>query len=370
MIVAVFSWDNHNRPINYSLYKDKVLIRRNDLWKIGSKKKIIEIIKEQSILNKILSSVNEFVIVNYKKYLDYFKCGFNDVYDYPGAVEYDKHDEFVNSNWDEFGKNWQKLRGNAAKVYYKLEKCGVMLEYKNMFPVYDMNVFSGRSSTTGFNIQGCNKEFNIKHVNSSNNIFVHFDWMAADIRIAAILSGDKDLIDSYLKSDPYSHIVNILDGSVDRDQCKSEFMQAIYGLNPDHEILAVFPTCKKWISDMVIELNNNGFVRSILGRKYLTDGTIKGNRRAFNSIMQGSVAHAMNNVISKIDNKFENIILTEQHDSLTACVNEFNFQDTIKYISNIMLKPFEGILDGNITMPLRIHVGKHWRVYKQIKEVR
>jgi hypothetical protein len=35
-----------------------------------------------------------------------------------------------------------------------------------------------------------------------------------------------------------------------------------------------------------------------------------------------------------------------------------------------MLKPFEVILDGNITMPLRIHVGKHWRVYKQIKEVR
>jgi hypothetical protein len=370
MIVIVVSWKN-DKPTKYSIFKDKILIKSSDLWKSNTGKKIFDIKKEEQIFVKLLLSLNEFVIVNYKRLIDYFKIvEFNTIYDYPGDVEDDKHSEFVEINWDEFGKVWQKLRSQAANVYCKLEKQGVMFEHKLMKPIYDMNVFSGRSSTIGFNVQGCNKEFNIKHVNPRNDIFVHFDWMAADHRIAAILSNDQDLLGCYKDSDPYSYISNILDGEVDRDQCKSEFMQAVYGLNPDHEILVVFPIFRDWISKKVNELNNVGYVRSMLGRKYETDKTIKGNRRAFNSIMQGSVAHAMNSVIHRIDHEFNGIILTEQHDSLTVCVNEIMLVKTIKDISDIMLRPFHGILSDNPTMPLRVHVGKRWREYKQVKEIR
>lgn len=370
MIVVVLSWNNHGKPINYSIFKDKILIKSADLWKIGTKKKICDVVKDESILIKLLSSLDDFVIVNYKKFIDYFKINFKSAFDYPGNVDVDKHLEFVNENYDEFGKIWQKIRASAVKVYHKIEKRGVMLEYKNLFPYYDLDVFSGRSSTNGFNVQGCNKEYNIKHSNAKNNIFIHFDWIAADARIAAILSKDQDLLSSYIDSDPYSYIVKILDSSVDRDACKSEFMQAVYGLNPDHEILAVFPGFRDWIAEKVNDLKNNGYVRSILGRKYVTDNTIKGNRRAFNSIMQGSVAHAMNVVLDKVDTKHNDIILTEQHDSLTVCTSEFLLLDIIKSVSNIMLHPFEGILEENPSMPLRVHVGKRWREYKQVKEIK
>jgi hypothetical protein len=370
MIVIVVSWKN-DKPTKYSIFKDKILIKSSDLWKSGTNKKIIDVKKEESTLIKLLLSLDEFVIVNFKKFIDYFKIiEFNTVYDYPGDIEDDKHLEFVEANWEEFGKVWQKLRSQAAIVYHKLERKGVMYEHKLMKPAYDMNVFSGRSSTTGFNIQGCNKEFNITHINPRNNVFIHFDWMAADHRIAAILSNDQDLLGCYKDSDPYTYIVNILDGEVDRDQCKSEFMQAVYGLNPDHEILSVFPSFRDWIAEKVKELNDIGYVRSMLGRKYETDKTVKGNRRAFNSIMQGGVAHAMNNVIYKIDHEFGEIILTEQHDSLTLCVNELMIVKTIKGVSDIMLHPFHGILENNPTMPLRVHIGKRWREYKQVKEIR
>lgn len=370
MIVVVISWKN-DKPTKYSIFKDKQLIKSSDLWKTGTGKKIFEIKKDELILIKLLSSLKEFVIIDYKKFIQHFKVyDFDTVYDYPGDICEDKHFEFINDNWDEFGKIWQKLRSSAAVVYCKLDAQGVMLEHKLMKPIYDMNVFSGRSRTTGFSVQGCNEEFNIRHYNPRNNIFIHFDWMAADPRIAAILSDDQDLLGCYKNSDPYTYIADILDGEIERDKCKSEFMQAVYGLNPDHEILTVFPTFRDWIAGKVDELNNNGYVRSILGRKYETDKTIKGNRRAFNSIMQGSVAHAMNNVIHKVDSEYDGIILTEQHDSLTVCVNEVIVMKTIKYISEIMLNPFKGILDNNPTMPLRVHVGKRWRDYKQLKEIR
>ena len=372
MIVAVLSWKSDGKPSKYSIFKDKKLIKTSDLWKIGTGKKIYEVKKDENTLIKLLISLKEIVIVNYKKFVDYFKIiEFQDiVYDYPGDVNDDNHQEFVDNNWDEFGKLWQKLRYSAANVYHGLEIQGVMHEHRLVKPIYDMGVFSGRSSTIGFNIQGCNKEFNVRHVNPRNDIFLHFDWMAADHRIAAILSNDKDLLECYKNSDPYTHIVNILDGAVDRDQCKSEFMQAVYGLNPNHEILAVFPIFRDWISNKVIELNEVGYVRSMLGRKYESDKSVKGNRRAFNSIMQGGVAHAMNNVIYKTNEEYEGIILTEQHDSLTVCVNESMVVKTIKSVSKVMLNPFQGILDNNPTMPLRIHMGKRWREYKLIKEIR
>lgn len=370
MIAIVISWKN-DKPTRYSVFKDKKLIKTADLWKFGTGRKIFDVKKDEAVLVKLLSSLDEFTIVDYKKFICYFKTtDFNTVYDYPGDVDEDKHSEFVESNWDEFGKVWQKIRALAANVYYKLDNQGVMLEHKLMHPIYDMNVFSGRSRTLGFSIQGCNKEYNIRHVNPRNDVFINFDWMAADHRIAAILSNDQDLLGCYRDSDPYTHIANILDGAVDRDQCKGEFMQAVYGLNPDHEILAVFPTFRDWIAGKVIELNDVGYVRSILGRKYETDKTIKGNRRAFNSIMQGGVAHAMNNIIQKVDSEYDSIIFTEQHDSLTVCVNDSIVAKTIKYVSKIMLNPFEGILDNNPTMPLRVHFGKRWRDYKQVKEIR
>jgi len=369
LVSLLISWSNNDRPLQYSIFKDKSLIRSVDLWKAGSSKKIIEVINSEQQLLKLIKSVNEIVIVNYKKFVDYF--GIIDsvnIYDYPGEIN--DHQEFINENFDEFKKEWQVLRYKASNTYHNLEKRGVFLEHKLMKLKYNMDTFSGRSNSVGFNVQGCNKEFNIRHHNYRNNIFIHFDWIAADHRIASIMSGDKDLISCYENSDPYTHIVNILDGQVERDQCKSEFMQAVYGLNPNHEILTVFPEFREWISSKVDDLNKDGYVRSILGRKYVTDKSIKGNRRAFNSIMQGSVAHAMNNTIHKVEKELGDIILTEQHDSLTVCVNEFIAFNAIKTISDIMIRPLEGILPYDFTMPLKIHVGKKWREYKQVKEVR
>ena len=370
-VVSVL-WNHDNRPDTIIIFnKDRKLLKQYDCWKFGNRKKIIDVVNIEKMVKNLVNNLSEVVILNYKKYVDYFGEVNSKVYDYPGDLGSSVHDhlKFIYKYNDEMIGLWQNIRAEAAEVYSKMEKRGLMLEHKKFFPHYDMNVYSGRSKCSGFNVQS-DMNSNIKHIHSVNRIFLHFDWIAADPRIAGIMSNDKILLNTYEKSDPYTYIEEALDNDIDREKCKKEFMRAMYALWSDHEILSIFPKFANWVKEQSKLLNERKYTKSILGRKFFSDGDVKGNRRAFNSIMQGSIAHAMQCVITRVDKEFGDIILTETHDSLTVCVPEPLVLSMIDDISKIMLYPFNGILDYNPLMPLKVSIGKRWGNYKYLKTVR
>lgn len=377
MHVLAISWDG-DKPICATLLNlDNKDVKQYQFWVKGLSRKIIEVIQEEDKLLSEINKIHEIVIIDYKKYVDKFGiCESFTIYDFPGdglGVGVNEHLKFIVKHKNEFIGKWQEIRAKAAEVYNKIEKRGIISDYKLMHPKYEMTVSSGRSKNIGFNAQGANDDFELSHPSAYNDIFVNFDWIAAEPRLSAIMSGDEVMLNSYTDGDPYNYIEKFIGGEErDRAAIKQEYMRSIYGLDLDNELLKIFPQFHDWMKKKLRGLEENRYTESILGRKfYLESDTMSGRRKAFNSILQGSVAHAMHCVLVKVNKEINNdIILVEQHDSLTICTRKELLSSHIKEISKIMLYPFEGILDYKVKMPFRINIGKKWRKYQLFREVR
>lgn len=338
------------------------------LWKKGSSKTIFEVLDMEQKLKDAVNDCDDLTILEYKKYYDYFgKCGAQDLFDF--QLEYDdlKHAiKLIKERKSEFGEDWQRIRADAAEVYSAIEKRGILVDHKTKYPKYSMNVYSGRSKTTGFNVQGSNSDSDVRHPDEELPIFLRFDWIAADMRMASYLSEDEELSDSFNESDPYYCVEKSLDFEVDRTGCKILLNKAVNSLNDDDLVLKIFPTFADWIKKQKGLLKKNGYVESLLKKRFYTDHTLKGDRRAFNGTLQGSVAHAMQSTMSRVYRECGDIIVAEQHDSLTIATSERKIKRNIKTIQEIMNRPF----NDDILMPLRIEIGKSWGVYKTVKEFR
>jgi len=337
------------------------------LWSSGNSIKRIK--NDEKKLKTLLENLHDVLMVDYKSFVDYFgKLKSPVVYD----CFYENHDDILIKLKKDYKNgllftDWQKIRAESVEAYCDIEKRGIQYEYKVVSPKYKNDVFSGRSKTTGYNIQGKNSGDDIRHCDPKFNIFLTFDWISADARMASVISGDEKLIECFKYSDPYSYIADALDNKVSRDSCKSEWNRAVNSLDCDNGIFKLFPTFSKWLKNEVHLLSKNGYTESILGRRFYSDGTYKQNKRAINSIFQGSVAHAMQNSVVRI-NEITNGILTEQHDSITICTSEALMSKHANKFSEIIFKPL--LPYNEIEMPLRIGVGKSWGEYKYFKECR
>lgn len=354
----------------------KKITKYYEVW--NGKLKLEEVIKREQFLINFVKLCKEIIIPNYKLFVDKFGTNYNCIiYDPIGEYREDQKDhlKYIINNKNELFGEWQRIRAESAKIYSKLERNGILIEHRKIYPKYEMNVFSGRSKTSGFNVQSADDSYNIRHINVTNKIFLHFDWIAVDPRICGILSEDKNILDSYKTSDPYNFMEKFYNNKVfDRNTCKLQLMRSIYALYENDETLKVFGTLSEWIKVQLKKLNDIGYVESILGRKFYLEKDKKDDltskRRVFNGMIQGSVVHAMQNTLQLVDKEINDIILSEQHDSLTVCVREDMVKKTIDTIVDIMFRPFQGILINNPTMPLKVHIGKSWRKYHMLREVR
>jgi hypothetical protein len=258
---------------------------------------------------------------------------------------------------------WQRLLANVSVVYQEIEDNGVMLGYKRMYPRYSLDTFSGRSKTKGFNIQGTTENDNIAPV-SGKPYFVHFDWIAADIRMASFFSDDQILEEAFRKSDPYAIVADFLgDPEFTRDRCKKELMRSIYSMNVSDPIMDVFLDLRDWMTNRIQQMRTHGFLRSILGRKFELGNELS----VFNSQMQGSVVHAMQAVLLELyDEVSADSIVAEVHDSIVLCCDEISLKHIIKRVSEIMLSPLAkwGV---DIRMPVRVSVGMEWKRWKTLR---
>jgi hypothetical protein len=262
---------------------------------------------------------------------------------------------------------WNQLLANASVVYQHLEELGVRNGHKRMPVHYSLETTSGRSKTLGYNVQGTTAQENVRSTRDENTVLVHFDWVAADLCMAANMSGDEAMLDSFKESDPYMAIANHLNSpEFDRAACKGMFLKAFYSLNTNSPIFDVFPTFKEWMLDRVNFMRRHGYVESIMGRRFRGENELS----VFNSQFQGSVAHAMQATLRGLFYGCGSNFVAEIHDSLVMSAPATEVGSLISRVVPVMISPFEGWLETPPRMPLKVSVGSSWKQWKRLREYR
>ena len=265
-------------------------------------------------------------------------------------------------------EKWRRLLANASVVYQFLEERGAMHGIKRVPTIYSPEyTFTGRSKTVGFNIQGTSEDFDIHSINEMYNTFIHIDWIAADLRMAAFISKDPVMNEDFIQSDPYSKLAQRMSSlNLEREDCKNKFLRAIYSLAIEDPILDAYPTFQKWATQKIFEMRRDGYLTSLLGRKfYIDEKQDRTELSVFNSQFQGSVAHAMQSILVKLFDSFQDLILTEVHDSLILCCPEKIALAVEKDVVNIMVDPLRGWVSPSPRMPVRASVGNKWKQWER-----
>jgi len=259
------------------------------------------------------------------------------------------------SEFKQESSEWMKIRANASVVYQVLENTGILFFNVKKYPIYHMDTFSGRSSTTGFNVQGTSEKDEIRSMQCFSN-FVHLDWLSADLRMAAIMSDDDVMLRSFEVSDPYDFISEATGDR--RDLVKRLFLKSLYSFKFDHPVFEVYPKFKDFLNDRLDKLRSVGYLESILGRRFY----LKGDRNelsVFNAQFQGSVAHMMHFVLINFYKLLPEYILTEMHDSIVMSCSHTDIKSVVDKAVGIMVKPM------NYVMPVKVSSGTKWKEWQE-----
>jgi len=268
--------------------------------------------------------------------------------------------------------DYHRLLANAAVVYQLMEDRGVHNNSIPAKPIWSLKTFSGRSKATGFPIQGYTDHTVLSHPgHDPKDLLVHFDWISADLRVAAILSGDDRLEEAFLDSDPYLYMKKFmlaqLGQNVDRETCKLMLLRAINSMDLDSVALTkIYPKLGAWVAKCKeITSEPGGYLDTLLKRRFRV-AHAKNPLAVLNGVQQGSVAHAMHAVIRNVWDSVGARLIMEGHDSLVVASGSgpAELKATISRVAQIMLHPFEGLLPNNPAFPLKISVGKEWRKWK------
>jgi hypothetical protein len=377
-VSTLFDHSKDSRPLYTIIYDSQLKTSEAiPLWISGSGITIYEIglnVKKVAVLvgNKPIICIND-----YKQHLIAFNVDYQSIikaYDYPSlpghGISKAGVQKFLVSqikSMIDTGLNiWNLVRGSAAPAYRDLQTRGVIYGYSKVYPIWSMDTYSGRTKTSGFSIQGLEEDAPISNV-SPHGLFVSFDWVSADFRMAAVLSGDRKLADSYLKSDPYQFLADSLKNDqleMDRDTAKIQMLGSLYSLNYNSTPMQFYMDLGAWMRRCVEHLEKIGSIESIFGRVYKVekDRDIKS---AFNAIIQGSIAIAMQRTIRRVWELAPSNLLTENHDGIIMTFNERDPRTivTIKQVAKIMSHPFSGILDDDPVFPVSVSTGKKYKIW-------
>jgi hypothetical protein len=329
------------------------------------------------LIVKVLDAGGQIITSDYKQFLSHFKIpsvpsGVYDIFlpDLPIPNNMERAKSLLNKVLSVMSKHepqqWQRIAADAAVVYQSMENRGVLSGTVLMDTKWSQRTYSGRGKSSGFNVQGATKDDDITNPHGSvQDIQLHFDWRAADIRMAALLSKDDKLNQMSLHGDPYIAMANEI-GGVSRDECKIGLLSAINAMVNNNPILDMFPDLKIWISECNSRLDEGAPLHSILHRKFKSGPK---RRSPFNATMQGSIAHAMQICIRRVWEEYGDNLLVEIHDSLvvTCRPDPTTVQSVILNVVGIMLHPFRGIMESDPALPVRVSIGKCWKKWKEHK---
>lgn len=336
---------------------------------------LYDIDKDIELLSKVIISADNVVLNDAKQHCIAFDCSVANMYDVPtDSFRYDNINEskakIINA-LDVLQStslmSWHKIRGDASVVYAKLQERGYIYNHTPVTAIWSLNTYSGRSKTSGFNIQG--QTDSISNPNGGH-IYINFDWVAADFRAAAIMSKDKKLLSSYNgDSDPYKFMAEAFNRGNNRNFTRSEskvaLLSSVYSMDDTSPATAFYDGFRNWMIESRETFKNTRSLCSILGRRFSVSKD-KDERSIFNATIQGSVAHAIQRVMWLVWDRYPDNVLLENQDSLVMTCNDIRECKRIVYdVAGIMVQPFNGILPENPMFPLIVSVGLKYRCWKR-----
>lgn len=368
--------------------KDGNTIRVCDLYRPGAGKTIKKIDITKKVIRDIIIEANarrrKIIISDFKSHISAYDLPRDhrewNVYDvHLNDLKSSEDPEVDHSNirrvLDKFSvvetQEYQKILAQAAIVYQDLEDVGLLINHHPVQPKWSQKTFSGRSKSTGFNIQGLSEDYHVTPQGGQEyDMMIHFDWICADIRVASIISQDLELQQAFEDSDPYTKLMNELNSNnesneiIDREECKKYLLKSINSMDLTSVALSgVYKRLGKWIHRCKGIASDGKPLKTILNRSFRLSQA-KNELAVLNGIMQGSVAHAMQLVLRRIWDRIPNKLITEIHDCLVVSSSPDDAKAVIDIVAPIMLHPFRGILDDDPAFPLQVSVGKKWKKWK------
>lgn len=257
---------------------------------------------------------------------------------------------------------------------------------------------TGRLSSTSPNLQNipirteAGRKIREAFVPEKGNVFVSADYSQFELRLAAVLAGDTELINDFngdldihtkTASDVYGIPMDKVTKNQRRDAKVINF-GVLYGMGP-HALAQntgmTFSDAKKFI-DMYFELRkpirkfiddtlekakNEGYVETFHGRRRPTPDVNSSNfmvreagkRAAANMPIQGTEADLMKLAMIKVDEEMGELgqQVLQIHDSILVECPEKNAEK----VGKILKETMEGIApDLGIKLKVDVHVGKNW----------
>jgi len=262
------------------------------------------------------------------------------------------------------------------------------------------NTTTGRLSSNNPNLQNIPiRTKNGKMVRSAftakdGNIIISADYSQIELRVIASMSGDKNMINAFNNSEDIhiSTAANVFGININevtkeqRSHAKIVNFGIIYGVSAfglsnqtnltRSESKAIidnyyntYPYLKQFMSNQINYARENGYVKTIFGRKrFLSDinsrnGMIRSSaeRNAINTPVQGSAADIIKLSMIKIANEFnkqslKTKLILQVHDELVfdAPLNE------VDEAKKIIVKNMENAYKLEVPLTVDIGVGKNW----------
>lgn len=257
---------------------------------------------------------------------------------------------------------------------------------------------TGRLSSTNPNLQNIptrtelGRKIRNSFVAEKGNVLINADYSQFELRLAAILSGDNDMIESFNKGidihiKTASEIYGLPMQEITKDQRRNAKVinfGILYGMSPhglsvatgmslyDAKIFIdkyfeIRSTLRKYIEEILKQARTQGYVETYFGRRRPTPDIHSSNfvvrqsaeRAAANMPIQGTEADLMKLAMIEVDKKIIGLgkQVLQVHDSILVEAPKKN----AKKVADIMKKTMENIApDLGIKLTVDVHTGNNW----------
>lgn len=259
-------------------------------------------------------------------------------------------------------------------------------------------VSSGRLSSTNPNLQNIpirtelGRKIRDAFVPEKGNVFVSADYSQFELRLAAILSGDQEMIDDFdgnidihtkTASEAYGIPINEVT-KTQRRNAKVINFGVLYGMSPQglsvatgmsfieskkfiDQYFEIRKPIRKYINDTLNKARTDGYVETYFGRRRPTPDVLSSNfmvrsgaeRAAANMPIQGTEADLMKLAMIELDKKLGSLgeQILQVHDSILI---ECPLENTSK-IEKILREVLENIApELKVRLKVDIHNGASW----------
>jgi len=222
---------------------------------------------------------------------------------------------------------------------------------------------------------------------------VSFDYSQIELRLAAVLSGDKGLIEIFkegrdVHTEVAARVFGVSARNVDYEQRRRakvinfgllygmgvNALQASLGTNRKdaqefyNQYLAAFPRLAEYLDEIKGEAARKGYTETLFGRRRYFDGIKSAipyvragaERMAINAPLQGTSADIIKLAMIEIDKRLPDILLLQVHDELVFEIPGNKLQGYAPVIKEIM----EGVVPEaklhGVPIVVEGKVGKNW----------